>query len=567
MKFNIPVWIYIIGAIWAILVFAWIIYVINKKKAKTRCSEIVDQIKVEINEINKIKVVSKYNSLETYKVTNSLNKFINEDITPNLIKYKQTYQNLNKDYQRVLVKFEENRVFKLESSLEKCRLEFKQLRINAQKIAKNINYVFEEERDNREIVEILKIKLNAFDKTYLSDESIFYYTTLSKKYYSLEEKYQTIENDNNVEYDYLVHISKVIYDEIKLLEDCVLTYPKIYNDANLLFKKLGELNELYENLIEQKYNLEEIKFENKYELFIVSLEKLIFALTNLEEIDNSVLNQAQKFIDDCYLRFEDEISAKENLNQKYGLYEKNCAILEKLANEFDVEMKEISKYDIKQETKDQVGDISNKIDLYLDRYKHLVDFLSDSKIDYYRANKEAIDINNNVEKLIKNATHLIEVSKKTRKDEINAKKEYMHLQNVINDGIIASLTSKINLENFTKNFVQSRVILKRLDSELTNKQIKIEDVNSVLNNAIEIVGDLKILIEKQIILKKIAKNTLIYANRYRNSHENNLALVMCERLIKQGLYKKSIENTFVVISRSENISSINEFIYTWEKRV
>lgn len=566
MKFNIPVWIYIVSGVVFILLIILFTYLIKKNKARKKCSLLISQIKTSINIVNKEKVVAKYNKLESYKVTNSQNEFINTDITPNVIEYKSIYQELNAKYQSLLIDFDSGKVFNLEPKLDEIRTQFKELQFFAQKIAKNINYVFEEEKDNREIVEILKIKLDAFANTHLEDENTFFYEKLKEKYEKLIEKYTTIENNNNVEYNYLVETSKEIYDEIKVLEDYVLTYPDIYLSANRVFKKLSELNELYENLISENYNLEEIDFEKKYENFVSEIELLINNLVNLEVANDYIITQVDKFAEDCYLRFEDEISAKENLNHKFHQYEKNATYLDKLAISFENEMKEIKKYNISEKTTKTINLLQEQIDLYLDRYKVLVDFVSKSQIDYSRANNDAIDINSNIESLIDQAKELIVISKQTRKDEINAKKELNTLKDALNKILLESLKHNLNQDNVNKGYIQCVVILKKLTQELNKDKINIEEVNKILSTSINKVSDFKQKIKKQLKLKEVAKSTLIYANRYRNTNENDLALSMVERLVGQGLYKRAIENIYAVICRCENVGTFSDFIYTWENR-
>lgn len=566
MKFNIPVWIYIVSGVVFILLVILFTYLIKKNKARKKCSLLISQIKTSITIVNKEKVVAKYNKLESYKVTNSQNEFINTDITPNVIEYKSIYQELNAKYQSLLIDFDSGKVFNLEPKLDEIRTQFKELQFFAQKIAKNINYVFEEEKDNREIVEILKIKLDAFANTHLEDENTFFYEKLKEKYEKLIEKYTTIENNNNVEYNYLVETSKEIYDEIKVLEDYVLTYPDIYLSANRVFKKLSELNELYENLISENYNLEEIDFEKKYENFVSEIELLINNLVNLEVANDYIITQVDKFAEDCYLRFEDEISAKENLNHKFHQYEKNATYLDKLAISFENEMKEIKKYNISEKTTKTINLLQEQIDLYLDRYKVLVDFVSKSQIDYSRANNDAIDINSNIESLIDQAKELIVISKQTRKDEINAKKELNTLKDALNKILLESLKHNLNQDNVNKGYIQCVVILKKLTQELNKDKINIEEVNKILSTSINKVSDFKQKIKKQLKLKEVAKSTLIYANRYRNTNENDLALSMVERLVGQGLYKRAIENIYAVICRCENVGTFSDFIYTWENR-
>lgn len=566
MKFNIPVWIYIVSGVIVVLLAILFSYIIKKNKAKKGCEELISQIKSSISNINKEKIVSKYNKLESYKVTNVLNDFINAEITPKVIEYKDTYKNLNSAYQALLIDFDSGKVFGLEPKLDEVRLSFKELTFSAQKITKSINYVFEEEKDNREIVEILKIKLDAFASTHLEDDTIFFHERLNDKFNELTKKYETIESNNNVDYDYLVQTSKEIYDEIKNLEDCALTYPDIYTNANSSFKRLGELNEVYENLIKEKFNLDEIDFITKYDDFINALQDLIKNLVNLEPVSDYVINQVEVFVDDCYLRFEDEISAKENLNHKINEFTKNANYLDKLALSFESEMKEIKKYNINEETRKSIDLLQEQIDLYLDRYKNLSEFIATQAIDYSRANSDAIDINNNIESLIEQAKELISISKQTRKDEINAKNEVENLKEVLNLTLLESLKFNINQDVVSKGHVQCLVILKKLEQELVREKINIEEVNQVLSSAINKISEFKQTINKQLKLQSVAKNSLVYANRYRNSQDIELALSMVERLVNQGLYKRAIENIYAVIAKCENVGTFSDFIYTWENR-
>lgn len=563
---NIPIWVWIVSLVWLIAITIWIIYTVIFSKAKKQSEEILEMIYVSKKKIESEKILKRAKELEEYKVTNSLNEFISNEINPSVVSYKETFQRLLNQLQELEVKFESKKVFKLSIVLETLRSEFKTLQIESEKLSKKIKKVFDEEKDNREIVDILKIKLDAFKNTYVVDEELFFNSVLVEKFSQIESKYETIQN-NNVDYDYLVETSREIYDEIKLLEDACITYPTIYDEANDTFKRLGELNELYSKLITQKYNLDDINFIAKYQDLVSALDDVFERLEKLDGVSELVITQTNKFVDDCYMRFEEEISAKENLNRNLATYEKNNAKLVKLISQYEVEIKEIQKYEISDEVKQRVEDALNEMNQYVNRYFNLVDFVADIKIEYSKANEDFIDVNNNIIRLCEEAQTIINFSRQTRKDEINAIKQLETLRFELNDTLLDSLLFKVNSDAVNKLFIQGKVVLKRLENQLKTDKINIDEVNNVLNDSINLLADFKICVQKELSLKNICKNTLLYANRYRSlTSQDEITLSMSERLISQGLFKRAIENIYSVINKHENVNSISDFIKTWEGR-
>lgn len=563
---SIPIWIWAVAGLWIVAIIIAIIYSINFKKSKKECEVLIDEIRSSLAKINKEKITKRFEELDSYKVTNSLNEFISQEIEPQIKNYNTQYQKVNKTFQELVVRFESKKVFKLPVDLEAARQDAKSLQFFTQKLSKNIKKVFDEEKDNREIVDVLKIKLAAFENTYVVDEELFFHENLVLKYNDLVEKYETIDNDNNVDYDYLVDTSKSIYQNIKDLEDKTITYPQIYDDANATFKRLGELNELYEKLISQNYNLDDVNFVTKYDNLVNAMDELTSKLVSLDDCSNLVLTQTNTFIDDCYLRFEDEISAKENLNRNLALYERNSARLEKLIGDYDEEMSAIKKYDISEETIAKIDDVLSNMNVYLDRYYNLVDFISEGKIEYSKANEDFSNVNNNIIKFCEESQTLINFSRQTRKDELNAIDELSNLRKLLNDTLLDSLSWKVNTDSVNQTYIQGKVILKRLEAQLNTSKINIDQVNNILHESINLMSDFKMLVQKELMMKKISQNTLVYANRYRDLNENNIALNMCERLVTQGLFKRAIENVFAIVSKHERVDNINDFIKTWEVR-
>ena len=461
----------------------------------------------EISEINK--------KLYKIEVDTSI---LEKNIKNNDYLYKNALNEEEKDNQNVINKYNEIEE-KYNELYNKMKLiKEQQNKVGMELMANEIN-----ENNYKQEISKSEDKLNKF----LEESNLKFNNTLNEIYSNFIENTSNKDNELNM-IKYEIKNSEEMVKQIKMNLKPIIEINQIQNNINALGKQMGDMNNIYNQIIKEHENIQTKNNELHQSLLNANNDirdinnQISQNKINIDEIKNNYITKNNlKDINDKINNINNEIKA---LNETF---ENN----KKLLNNANNEIKNINKTSDEIIQKEEYDKEMNKKN---NEFNELKNFYS-NKID---------ESNNNYAEII---NQFNQFNEEEMNSMININKQFKDISDQVksNNNDIKKLETENN--SIYDEFILIKDKFKLLDKNISNLN-KLENINVENKKEIEIINDRINNLENDLMLNKTNENN-------NNNEIDNLQLESLESLdnfnnkvnkeneIRENKYKELIKET------------------------
>lgn len=496
-----------------------------------------------LSELNKVESLINNKELEEkYNYWKTLFKAIKEEDLPRIT-----------DEIIVVEDIFNNRKFK-DVNVRLARIEFDIYiaKSKSQKLLKDIEEITLSEQKNREIVTKLKSEYRNIFLHYNNANNKGDYALIEK---ALELQFENIDKlfsafevsmENNI-YSEVGKIVKALDDTIGNLKIVIEEAPSIIlMGKSLIPVKIKEIQELYNRMISEGYNLEYLKVEyniNESEKKIAD----VFDRLNVLNLEDSLfeLRTILDYFEKLYADFDKEKMSRKLVDENIRVVAIRIKKLKKIINNIFSKLDELKyKYDLTDSEvhiievlKKEIEDISSIYDKVLDNYRN-------KSKSFSHLNKHLENINLRLIKAEDKLDYTLRSLGSLKEDELRAREQLDEIKDIIKQAKKHINSYKLPLvpKNYYVQLEEALEAIKAMSIELDKKPISIKILNTRVDTARDLV--LKLFNTSLEIVKtaSMAENAIIYGNRYRAINKTlDNGLNKAERDFFKGNFKSSLE--------------------------
>ena len=461
----------------------------------------------EISEINK--------KLYKIEVDTSI---LEKNIKNNDYLYKNALNEEEKDNQNVINKYNEIEE-KYNELYNKMKLiKEQQNKVGMELMANEIN-----ENNYKQEISKSEDKLNKF----LEESNLKFNNTLNEIYSNFIENTSNKDNELNM-IKYEIKNSEEMVKQIKMNLKPIIEINQIQNNINALGKQMGDMNNIYNQIIKEHENIQ----TKNNELH----QSLLNANNDIRDINNQI-SQNKINIDEIKNNYITKNNLKDindkinNINNEIKTLNETFENNKKLLNNANNEIKNINKTSDEIIQKEEYDKEMNKKN---NEFNELKNFYS-NKID---------ESNNNYAEII---NQFNQFNEEEMNSMININKQFKDISDQVklNNNDIKKLETENN--SIYDEFILIKDKFKLLDKNISNLN-KLENINVENKKEIEIINDRINNLENDLMLNKTNENN-------NNNEIDNLQLESLESLdnfnnkvnkeneIRENKYKELIKET------------------------
>ena len=327
---------------------------------------------------------------------------------------------------------------------------------------------------------------------------------------------------------------------------------------NVIPKKLEEIENIYNNMVEEKYPLDYLNVEynlNESKEKIRQVDEKTLKLDMNESLME--LKVLLDYFDTLYNDLDKEKEARKLYTQRLKDFDCKIVKMNKVVDEIFDSLNEIKNiYNLNDSDMEVLNSIKGEMDKINTNYKVLQDHTKvNNTFAYTKLLKEIEGLSNELSHTEDKLNQTLNVIDSMHDDEVRARQQLEEIKIVLKDSreIIRNYNLPIIPTNYNVELKEANNAIREIVNELEKKPITIDVLNTRVDTARDLV--LKLYKRTKDLVKnaKFAEQTIVYSNRFRSSdNELNNALSLSERLFYQGEYKKSFEITVNALKKIEN---------------
>ena len=532
--------------------------IVTRKKIKRQFEDTLTNLERDKNLIISGSILSELNKVESlinnddlrekYNYWKSLFKQIKDEDVP-----KITDELISAEE---LIKTDSNEI--INERLALIEFDIFVVKARAINLLNSIKEITLSEQKNREIVTKLKAEYRTIFLQYNNNDKADYamiQNPLELQFENVDKLFSAFElaMQNNV-YQEVGKIVKALDDTIGNLKIVIEEAPSIIlMGTEMIPKRIEDIHKVSQKMIADGYNLEYLKLDYN----ISESEKKVadvFDRLKVLNLEDSIfeLRTILDYFDKLYADFDKEKIAKKMFDEYIRSVILRARRIKKIIQKLSSSIPNMKySYDLSDEEVKVITDLSKETDRCESDYESVMTKYREKNTAYSKLSKEMEYINERLNKINDKLTYTIQSLGSYHEDEVRAIEQKEEIKNLMRQAREHMLSYKLPVipKDYLVEYGEAVDALKEMAIELEKKPIKIESLNTRVDNARDL--SLKVVQNSVNIVKtaSMAESAIVYGNRYRaiNSSIDN-GLAKAERLFFKGEFNASL---------TEAIKSIN----------
>lgn len=540
------------------LIIAAICFVRSRKNK--RIKDALARLEIEKNKIDSSPIIPELAKVEAFLSNEKLEKSYNEwkerlsnirnvevpKLSDMILETEYSLQ--QKDYKSTLYK-----LAKLEMALYKVKT-------NSDFLLGEIKDITNSEERSRVVITKLKVKYRHLYQQFLDRKLEFGIIgdNVQKQFELISNKFEEFENImDDKDYTEVNGILKNIAALLKHMEIVIDEVPSIVLlGTNVLPKKIEDIEETYNNMIEDNYPLAYLNVEYNIDEANKKINDILIRTQELNLEDSLFeLKVLVEYFDSVFNDFEKEKLSRQEFRETKNNFKKRLDkindILDDMLNSLDDLRNE---YNFKEENINALWDINDKLKDVNEDFESLDGQTNQNNLSYSKMLDELEILANKLTILEDSLDGTLETIGSMRNDEIRAREQLEEIKVILKDSKLKMREYNLPIipQSYYVELNEASSAIREIVKELDRRPITI----SILNTRVDTARDLVIkLYTKTCELLKVAalaETLLVYSNRYRSNFEGmSNKLNLSEQLFLKGEYKKSYDLTINILKGVE----------------
>jgi len=537
---------YFILAVIFITLVLNVIQVLRNNKIKKQLTK----LEKEKNQIVNASIVNELTKVE--------NLLTNEKITEQYNKWQECLNNIKKqevssiedlllEVDFLLEKKQYNNVLDRIANVE---IKLYEARSKSNHLLSEIKEITQSEEKNRKIITKLKATyrelIHTFETTIeaygeIANPIRLQFENIEKRFHKFE---QAMENN---EYEEVKCIVNALDNMIRHMEVVIEEVPSIVLTVeNIIPKRINEIIEEYETMLKHNYQLDYLNVEYNIEEINKKINDIMVRVNvlNLEDI----LFELKTFLgyfDNLFNDFEREKLTKKVFEENILLFKNKIINLRKIIDEIYNQVSDIKgSYDLSNNDLSSIDELNIKLTRISDDFKALNETVETNSFPYSKLNKELEMLSVKLGKLEEDIEDVTQSIGSMKDDEKRAREQLNNIKDLLKQAKYKIREYKIPIipDNYFVELKEAQVAIKNIVKELEKKPINIEDLNTRVDTARDLVFKLYNTTNEMIKTAIMAEKAIVYGNRYKSVKKAIYdGLNKAEILFIKGDYKKSLE--------------------------
>jgi len=545
---------WIVGACAAAIIIVVVAIILNKFVfSKARAKKILKELERKYEYLHALLTGQDSQYIQRLEIISRTNLLYMDIHTNFFRKFKEVRDNADYPYQDIIKQlgylFEDNKIKEfLNLYKEKSNL-LKGYENTINKFNSDLVEIIKPEEDARQASLTLKEKFREIKSIYNSKETELYFVSGSFQnvFSEIETRFKKFEDlVETAEYDEANAILPDIENVLKYLEKIMGVLPQIIKKATQdIPSKINEIKDKYKELIMKGYPLQNIEFErnvsqleNNLDVCLEDIKKL-----NVNQV-NSKIYKIEEDISNIDEEFNNEISAKEEFDNKIDQVSNNFSNLEKSFIKTSNQLTKIRQiYMIDEEHEASFKDLKRTMDMVSKDKRRLEMYVHSKERTPYSTLKSRVnDLENGTSELKTKYNEFIDYIESLKKDSEFLYKEIKNMFLTLKDYESKKYKnlSKLNIKELDIYFDDCYDGIDEIYELINKVPIDVKTINEIYKN-IQIKYDFIVkTIDENIDFKNKTIDNVMLMNRDRCKFSDiNTLLDQVESLYYKGKYKDS----------------------------
>lgn len=428
-------------------------------------------------------------------------------------------------------------------------------------LLKEIEEINLSEEKYRHIITKLKSKYRKLEKNFEEHKEEYeeIQEAIELQFENIEKRFQDFEEymEKN-EYNEVFHIVKAIDSMIDHMDIVIKEVPDLVLLAKKLIpKKIEQVTEIYEDMVEKEYPLGYLKIDYNVEESLKNVNKIIdrIKVLNLEDCMFE-LKTMLEYIETLFLEFEKEKTARKEYETEQENFAKKLEKTNHFVADIYGQLDEIkSMYDLTDKDVQIIDDVNDRLQKLNKRHQKNARNIKNKKIPYSEAEKELENLTLDLKILEDDLDVSLKSLGNMYEDEVRAREQLDEIQELLKQSKIKIRSYKLPIISnyYFVELQEANEAILEIIKELEKKPISIRTLNTRVDTARDLVLKLYNTTNEMIKTARLAEYSIIYGNRYRSQDINiDSGLKNSEMLFYKGNYKKSLEVATKTIERVDS---------------
>lgn len=552
-----PMTIGVIYIIALIIVLLILLYVIRRKKIASLKKELeyldIEKNKMEsapiLSELSKVETIIKNDKMEEkYKQWQDELKYIKEkritELNDRIIDLDIFVD--KKDYENYMTKIAEAELelYKGKKQVNNLLSEIKEINLSEEKY--------------RHIITKLKSKYRKLQKTFENQKEQYeeIQEVIELQFENIEKRFQDFEEHmEKNEYNEVFHIVKAIDTMVDHMGIVIKEVPDLILLAKKLIpKKIEQITEIYEDMIEKEYALDYLNINYNVEESLKNVNKIIdrIKVLNLEDCMFE-LKTMLEYIESLFLEFEKEKKMRKEYETDSVSFSKKLEKTNRLVSDIYGQLDEIKNmYDLTDKDVEIIDNVNERLQNINKKFAKNRTEIEKRKLPFSKAEQQIEEMTISLKKLEEDLDLSLKSLGNMYEDEVRAREQLDEIQELLKQSKIKIRSYKLPIisNNYFVELQEANEAILEIIKELEKKPISIKVLNTRVDTARDLVLKLYNTTNEMIKTAKLAEYSIIYGNRYRSQDINiDSGLKNSEILFYKGNYKKSLEVATKTIER------------------
>lgn len=552
-----PIVVGVIYVIALIILLLILLYVIRRKKIASWKEELeyldIEKNKMEsapiLSELSKVETIIKNDKMEEkYKQWQEELKYIKEkritELNDRIIDLDIFVD--KKDYENYMTKIAEAELelYKGKKQVNNLLSEIKEINLSEEKY--------------RHIITKLKSKYRKLQKTFESQKEQYeeIQEVIELQFENIEKRFQDFEEHmEKNEYNEVFHIVKAIDTMVDHMGIVVKEVPDLILLAKKLIpKKIEQITEIYEDMIEKEYSLDYLNINYNVEESLKNVNKIIdrIKVLNLEDCMFE-LKTMLEYIESLFLEFEKEKKMRKEYEIDSVNFSKKLEKTNRLVSDIYGQLDEIKNmYDLTDKDVEIIDNVNERLQNINKKFEKNRREIEKRKLPFSKAEQQIEELTISLKKLEEDLDLSLKSLGNMYEDEVRAREQLDEIQELLKQSKIKIRSYKLPIisNNYFVELQEANEAILEIIKELEKKPISIKTLNTRVDTARDLVLKLYNTTNEMIKTAKLAEYSIIYGNRYRSQDINiDSGLKNSEILFYKGNYKKSLEVATKTIER------------------
>lgn len=549
----------LIGIAYYIFTIAIIVVVLNliNKKEKTKFQKEISELEREKNLIISAAIMSELNKVEPL-VNNADMKEVYDEWQRRFHEIKEIeVPKITDQLLEIEELFNQRKYKELKLKLAEAEIDVYYIKTKSNFLLEEIKGITLSEERNRETITKLKSHYREIRNKYHNEKNSYKViaSPLDLQFENVDKLFGAFElsMDKNA-YQEVGKIVKAIDDTIGNLELVIEEAPGIIAMGKVLIpKKMKEINNIYEKMKKDGYNLE---FLNLPYNMTESNKKItdIFQRLNVLNIEDSTfeLKTMTDYFDSLYNDFDKERIARKIFDDYQRSILMKVTKLTKINDKLIRKLEDIKySYDLTDEDVSVIDIIRKELEEIRIKYDEIVEMHRTHRYSFSHLAKEMELLNVKLTRTEEKLEAALRTLGSLKEDELRAREQLDEIKSILNNAKNQMKSYKLPMipKKYFVELSEATEAIANMVKELERTPISIKVLNTRVDTARDLVLKLLSTTHETIKTAKMAETAIVYGNRYRPiNKEVDFGLTKAENAFHKGNFKNSLENAIAAIN-------------------